>query len=371
MNESEDQGNNNNNPPPPPVENPLQQLVDILKNAFQNHQPGNHAEKSPFKAFKDVHPPEFKGTTDPTEAQIWIKEIEKAFRVAQTAENMKTTFAAYMLKGEANFWWETIEAREENKSLEWNRFKELFLEKYFPPCLESQMDINFLELKQGDMSIAEYVNKFNELARFAPHQVNTEARKARRFEQGLNKWIRSKVSVLELKDFSILVQKTLIVESTRDNTFRFDQNNKRRFEAGSDNADKRTKLVGNQVNELGNKGSKHNANQNGNRNNKGINLSKDCNNCGKRHGGSICLKGKGVCYNCGESGHMAPECPSPKIVRCYGCGAEGHIARDCPRKDDANCDNKTKVGTSGPPYRATARTFNMTVKDAVDSNDAM
>lgn len=273
-------------------------------------------EKSPFKAFKEVHPPEFKGTTDPTEAQIWIKEIEKAFKVTQTAENMKTTFAAYMLKGEANFWWETIEAREENKNLELNRFKELFLEKYIPPCLESQMEINFLELKQGDMSIAEYVNKFNELARFAPHQVAAEARKARRFEQGLNKWIRSKVSVLELKKFSTLVQKALIVESTRDNTYRFEQNKKRRYEGGSDIADKKTKLVGNQVREFGSKGSKNDTNQNGTRNNKGTNLPRDCKNCGKRHGGSTCLKGKGVCYNCGESGHMAPVTRMPKSSNC-------------------------------------------------------
>lgn len=33
MNENEDQENNNNNPPPG---NPLQQLVEILKNAFHN-----------------------------------------------------------------------------------------------------------------------------------------------------------------------------------------------------------------------------------------------------------------------------------------------------------------------------------------------
>lgn len=44
-----------------------------------------------------------------------------------------------MLKGEANFWWESTEAREENIVIPWYHFKELFF-----------------ELKQGNMSLAEY-----------------------------------------------------------------------------------------------------------------------------------------------------------------------------------------------------------------------
>lgn len=69
--------------------------------------------------------------------------------------------------------------------IQWPRFKELFLEKYFPKCLENKMEIKFLELKQGDMSVVEYEAKFTELSRYASHHVQDEKRKARRFEQGL------------------------------------------------------------------------------------------------------------------------------------------------------------------------------------------
>lgn len=36
------------------------------------------------------------------------------------------------------------------------RFKELFLKKYFPRSMATQMEKKFLELKQGDMTVIEF-----------------------------------------------------------------------------------------------------------------------------------------------------------------------------------------------------------------------
>lgn len=41
---------------------------------------------------------------EPIEAQAWIKDIEKAFKIARVGEEHKTVFATYLLKGDANFW---------------------------------------------------------------------------------------------------------------------------------------------------------------------------------------------------------------------------------------------------------------------------
>ena len=62
------------------------------------------------------------------------------------------------------------------------RFTELFLEKYFPRYMQNQMELKFFELKQENLTVAEYETKFTELARFVPEYVNTEEKKAKRFQ---------------------------------------------------------------------------------------------------------------------------------------------------------------------------------------------
>ena len=88
----------------------MQQFIDLLVRALQE-RPVNLPVTpiTTFKDFKNAEPPEFKGTTEPIEPQAQIKKIEKAFMIARV--DQKTVFATYMMKGEANFWWEANQHR--------------------------------------------------------------------------------------------------------------------------------------------------------------------------------------------------------------------------------------------------------------------
>ncbi|XP_074328353.1 uncharacterized protein LOC141666257 [Apium graveolens] len=121
-----------------------------------------------FKSFQSVKPHEFKGEHNPIVAGAWLKEMEKVFNLVQVGENRKTDYASYFLKDKANYWRESTRALEGEGPVPW-----------------SQMEIEFLELKQGDRSVAQYEAKFTQLARFVPNYVRSEAQKARRFQQGL------------------------------------------------------------------------------------------------------------------------------------------------------------------------------------------
>ncbi|XP_074352925.1 uncharacterized protein LOC141692085 [Apium graveolens] len=125
--------------------------------------------------------------------------MEKTFILIQVSDDSKTDYASYFLKGEANYWWESIRALEEEGPVSWTKFTKLFLEKYFPYCLQNQLEVEYLELKQGEKSLSEYEAKFTELARLAPGYVSTEIQKVKRFQQGLKPEIRSGVVALQLK----------------------------------------------------------------------------------------------------------------------------------------------------------------------------
>ncbi|XP_074342274.1 uncharacterized protein LOC141679762 [Apium graveolens] len=138
-----------------------------------------------FKSFKSVKPPEFHGVADLVQARAWLKEVEKTFERIDTEKAHKINFATYLLKGEANYWWEAKKNMEPQGIVTWERFTELFLKKYALKFMEIQMQRKFLELKQENMSVAEYESKFTELSRFVPQLVGTEEKKAERFQQGL------------------------------------------------------------------------------------------------------------------------------------------------------------------------------------------
>jgi len=71
---------------------------------------------------------------------------------------------------------------------------ELLDGKYYPRDVQRTKEREFLSLKQGRMTVMEYVARFNELSRFAMHQVNTEERKMDHFEQGLRGDIKSVIA---------------------------------------------------------------------------------------------------------------------------------------------------------------------------------
>ena len=48
------------------------------------------------------------------------------------------------------------------------------------------MAVEFQLLKQGDMTILQYVTKFERLSRYAPELVDTEEKKVTKFLEGLN-----------------------------------------------------------------------------------------------------------------------------------------------------------------------------------------
>ena len=114
--------------------------------------------------------------------------------------------------------------------------------KYFPNNTRHVKAQEFLELKQGTMTMMEYVARFTELARFADDYVATNMAKVRRFENGLKLSIRGRIVGFRLQDMDFRVGTALTIEreiedaqSTRD----ADVNSKRKESQSSSSSGKK------------------------------------------------------------------------------------------------------------------------------------
>ena len=101
------------------------------------------------------------------------------------------------------------------EAMTWAEFQELFMGKYFPDNAYHAKAQEFLELKQGTMTVMDYVARFTELARFADDYVATDMAKVRRFEKGLKFSIRGRIIGLRLQNMDSMVGTALTIERER------------------------------------------------------------------------------------------------------------------------------------------------------------
>ena len=84
--------------------------------------------------------------------------------------------------------------------------------KYFPDTARHAKAQEFLELKQGTMTVMNYVARFTELARFDDDYVAMDMAKVRRFQNGLKLSIRGRIVGLRLQDMDSMVGTSLTIE---------------------------------------------------------------------------------------------------------------------------------------------------------------
>ena len=109
-------------------------------------------------------------------------------------------------------WWDLVKNSRDLEAMTWAKFHELFMGKYFSATTRHTKAQEFLELKQGNLTVMEYVAKFTELARFADDYVATNMAKVRKFKNGLKLSIRNKIVGLLLQDMDSMVMTTMTIE---------------------------------------------------------------------------------------------------------------------------------------------------------------
>ena len=118
-----------------------------------------------------------------------------------------------MLGGKAKHWWR-MENRllESHEPLVWEKYKDAFFKKYFPRSVRCQKESKFIQLRQVNMTVAEYETKFPQLSRFSFDLISTEKCKAFRFQEGLSPFLKDKLSLHKLETYSEVVESAFLIE---------------------------------------------------------------------------------------------------------------------------------------------------------------
>ena len=202
------------NQPPAFDQHAFTEAVGIAAAAIaQASAVGRQGGPSNLHRFRAHHPPTFTGGGDLMVANHWFMQIEKVLEAMKiTSDTTRIRLAAFQLEGEAQVWWNWAKTSRDLEAMTWAEFQELFMGKYFPDTARHAKAQEFLELKQGTMTVMEYVARFTELARFADDYVATDMAKVRRFKNGLKLSIRGRIVGLRLQDMDSMVGIALTIE---------------------------------------------------------------------------------------------------------------------------------------------------------------
>jgi hypothetical protein len=149
------------------------------------------------------------------EADDWLKIVEKMLTIAQCHDREKVLYASGRLQETATAWWDAyVAAHATPDAITWQEFTTSFRSYHIPASL-MKLKKEFLALKQGEMFVIEYRDKFVELSRYAPEEVVDDVKKQELFLEGLAEPLRYQLISHTFPSFQMLLDKAIGLEYIR------------------------------------------------------------------------------------------------------------------------------------------------------------
>jgi hypothetical protein len=128
----------------------------------------------------------------------------------------KVLYASGRLEGAASDWWNAYTtSHAAPNTITWQEFQESFRTPHIPTCVKKLKQKEFLVVKQGNMTVSEYIDEFTYLSRYAPDEVNTDAKRQEHFLDGLIGPLNYHFQSHTFLNFQMLLNKAIGLENKR------------------------------------------------------------------------------------------------------------------------------------------------------------
>ncbi|KAL0395289.1 UNVERIFIED_CONTAM: Retrovirus-related Pol polyprotein from transposon [Sesamum latifolium] len=167
----------NRNAPQPEVNPYMQQFLEIMQRMAPQPQPQPQPQLQDavidknYEIVRRQGAKVFAGTTDPAEAEEWLRNTERVLDRIECTPEQRLRYAVSLFEKDALDWWKTVPGSKNRPiTLTWNDFLKKFADKYTPPVYKNRKKVEFLELKQNELSVAGYELQFVRLSKYAPEE---------------------------------------------------------------------------------------------------------------------------------------------------------------------------------------------------------
>jgi hypothetical protein len=166
--------------------------------------------------FMRGHPPVFAHSADPMDTEDWLRTVQRELHTAHCNDREKVLYGPRQLRGAAQSWWESYLTTHANpEAITWEEFRDSFRRYHVPEGLMIARKEEFLALKQGPLSVSEYMDKFLQLSRYALEDVNMDAKRQYHFLRGLVDPLHYQLMNHTFLTFQHLIDREIMTERKR------------------------------------------------------------------------------------------------------------------------------------------------------------
>jgi hypothetical protein len=99
-------------------------LIEVLTRSLENQRPNGGRPQDRMGDFLRLKPPTFAGSSNPLDANDWLRMIKRKLEAIRCLENQRVQWAAHQLSGMALAWWDTFSAAVRDAT--WTEFETAF-----------------------------------------------------------------------------------------------------------------------------------------------------------------------------------------------------------------------------------------------------